>query len=510
MLGKQNNRTSETGGSAASDNREIDQRATTAALVLLCAVQFMLVLDGTIVSVALASIGHDLQMNQQDLQWVVNGYSLTFGGFLLLGGRAADLLGRRKIFVAGLALFTLASLGGGFATTGLWLTVSRSLQGLGGALVSPAALSILTTMFAEGNARNRALGAWGATSASGAVCGVFLGGLLTTYLGWRWVLFVNVPIGVAAALLSYRWLSPCNNPAEVDCAEDARGKKDFDIAGAVTITLALVLLVYATVGTENYGWLSLRTLLTFAASFALVGLFVFIENRAAAPLVDFSIFRLPTLLGANLVALVQSTGPMATLFFISFYLQQVLGFTPLQTGTAFVPFAICAAVASVFSDLFVRRTSVRAMIVIGLLMLASGLLLLSRISTLDAGGTFFSDVFVATLIIGTGITTAGIPMTIAAVAGVSEERSGLASGLLNTSQQIGGALVLAVLVTFAGTATKNALTNGANQATALVAGYHTAFLIGAALLTAGAIAAWFLIGAVKSADAEKAAFAATN
>ncbi len=330
----------------------------------------MLVLDGTIVSVALASIGRDLQMTQTNLQWVVNGYTLAFGGFLLLGGRAADLLGRRRMFIAGLVVFTLASLIGGFATGGVWLIVSRSLQGLGGALVSPAALSILTTMFAEGAARNRALGAWGATSASGAVFGVFLGGLLTTNLGWRFVLFVNVPIGFAAALLSYRWLSPCNNPNETDCAEDVAGdnkaKKSFDVAGALTITAALVLLVYATIGTENFGWLSLRTLATFAVSLALIAVFVFIEKRNREPLVDFSIFKLPTLLGANLVALVQSTGPMATLFFLSFYLQQVLGFTPLQTGLAFVPFAICAGVSSVFSHTLVKKTSVRTMMILGL------------------------------------------------------------------------------------------------------------------------------------------------
>lgn len=493
---------------AASGNQSVNRKSLTAALVLLCAVQFMLVLDGTIVSVALSSIGRDLQMSQQDLQWVVNAYTLAFGGFLLLGGRAADLLGRRRIFVAGLVLFTLASLLGGFAQTGLWLTVSRSLQGLGGALVSPAALSILTTMFAEGATRNRALGAWGATSACGAVCGVFLGGLLTTYLGWRWVLFVNVPIGVAAALLSYRWLSPCNNPNETDCAEIGNEKKGFDIAGALTITAALILFVYATIGTIDFGWLSWRTILTFAISIGLFGLFVWIEKLQVAPLVDFTIFRLPGLLGANLAAFVQAVGPMATLFFVSFYLQQVLGLSPLLTGLAFVPFAIVAAISSVFSDFLVRRSSVRAMAATGLLLMAIGLLLLSRITTAENGGSFFGDVFFASLLIGAGITTAQVPITIAAVAGVAEERSGLASGLLNTSQQIGGAIILAILVTFAGATTKTELAAGANEASALVAGYHLAFLIGAGLLIFGAIVAWFLIGAVKPADAKAAAAAA--
>ena len=310
-------------------------------------------------------------------------------------------------------------------------------------------------------------------------------------------MFVNVPIGTAATLLSYRWLSPCNNPNETDCAETANDtKKGFDVAGALTITAALVLLVYATIGTENFGWLSLRILVTFAVSAALFGLFVVIEKRSAAPLVDFSIFRLPTLLGANLVALVQSTGPMATLFFLSFYLQQVLGLTPFQTGLAFVPFALCAAVSSVFSDFLVRQTSVRAMIVIGLLLMAAGVLLLTRITTLDASGSFFGDVFFATLLIGAGITTSGIPMTIAAVAGVSETRSGLASGLLNTSQQIGGAVILAILVTLAGATTTTALANHANQAAALIAGYHLAFFTGASFLIAGAVVAWLLISTV--------------
>jgi EmrB/QacA subfamily drug resistance transporter len=457
---------------------EIADRRRWFALALICAVQFMIVLDAAIVNVALPSIQTELGLSPQNLQWVINAYILGFGGFLLLGGRAADLLGRRRVFVAGLALFSLGSLAGGFASSGEILIVARGVQGFGGALVSPAALSILTTMFAAGAERNRALGYFGATAASGAASGAILGGVLTNYLGWEWVLFVNVPIGAAALFLSFRLLD----------ARDAKKTEQtgFDIAGAVSIAAGLVLLVYSLVSTETYGWTSARTIVSFIVAASLIACFVVIENRARAPLVRFGIFRLPNLTAANAVALVHGTGPTATLFFLSLYLQQIHEFSALQSGLALLPFALMAATASSFTAPLVKQFGFKPMIVAGLLLMAAGL---GLFSLLAPGSDYLTGVLPGSLLVGIGVTLAGVPLTIAAMTGVPPEDSGLASGLLNTSQQIGAAICLALLVTIAASQTA-----GGHGATSL-AGLKAAFLAGAALLATGALVAGLFVRA---------------
>jgi EmrB/QacA subfamily drug resistance transporter len=458
-----------------------------AALMLLCSAQFMVVLDATIVAVALSNMQSDLGLSPQNLQWVINAYTLVFGGFLLLGGRAADLFGRQRVFMLGIILFSLASLIGGLSPSGNVLILARSLQGLGGAMISPAALSILTTIFTEGGARNRALGIWGATAAAGSTSGVLLGGLLTNYLGWRWVLFVNVPIGLVTVVLSSRLLKG-------NRSDDNSSSQGFDLAGAIAITSGLMVFVYAIVGVTEFGWNSARTLSLLAISLLLIASFIWIELRSKSPLVKFSIFRLPNLTGANLVALVHASGPLSTLFFISLYLQQVLGYSALATGLAFVPFSLCAAAAAIVAAPTVQRFGLKATIAGGLLMMAVGLLLFSQ---LPPNGNFWLHVLPGSILVGAGITLAGVPMTIAAMSGVEERDAGLASGLINTSQQIGAAIVLALLVTLSSSQTKAIIAIQGNStevmAIALTKGFQFAFLVGAGLLIAGAITAVLLI-----------------
>jgi EmrB/QacA subfamily drug resistance transporter len=454
-----------------------------AALMLLCSAQFMVVLDATIVAVALSNMQSDLGLSPQNLQWVINAYTLVFGGFLLLGGRAADLFGRQRVFMLGIVLFSLASLIGGLSPSGNVLILARSLQGLGGAMISPAALSILTTIFTEGGARNRALGIWGATAAAGSTSGVLLGGLLTNYLGWRWVLFVNVPIGLITVVLSSRLLKG-------NRSDDNSSSQGFDLAGAIAITSGLMVFVYAIVGITEFGWTSVRTLSLLAISLLLIASFIWIELRSKSPLVKFSIFRLPNLTGANLVALVHASGPLSTLFFISLYLQQVLGYSALATGLAFVPFSLCAAAAAIVAAPTVQRFGLKVTIAGGLLMMAVGLLLFSQ---LPPNGNFWLHVLPGSILVGAGITLAGVPMTIAAMSGVEERDAGLASGLINTSQQIGAAIVLALLVTLSSSQTKAIIAIGGNSAIALTKGFQFAFLVGAGLLTAGAFTAVILI-----------------
>jgi EmrB/QacA subfamily drug resistance transporter len=408
---------------------------------------------------------------------------LVFGGFLLLGGRAADLFGRQRVFMSGIVLFSLASLIGGLSPSGNVLILARSLQGLGGAMISPAALSILTTIFTEGGARNRALGIWGATAAAGSTSGVLLGGLLTNYMGWRWVLFVNVPIGLITVVLSSRLLKG-------NRSDDNSSSQGFDLAGAIAITSGLMVFVYAIVGVTEFGWDSARTLSSLAISLLLIATFIWIELRSKSPLVKFSIFRLPNLTGANLVALVHASGPLSTLFFISLYLQQVLGYSALATGLAFVPFSLCAAAAAIVAAPTVQRFGLKATIAGGLLMMAVGLLLFSQ---LPPNGNFWLHVLPGSILVGAGITLAGVPMTIAAMSGVEERDAGLASGLINTSQQIGAAIVLALLVTLSSSQTKAIIVIGGNSAIALTKGFQFAFLVGAGLLTAGAFTAVILI-----------------
>src|SRR3954452_15512033 len=450
------------------------------ALVLLSAAQFVVVLDASIVNVALPSIQKALDFTDSNLQWVVNAYTLTFGGFLLLGGRAADLFGRRRVFIFGLFVFSLASLAGGLAQSEGWVIAARAVQGLGAAIISPAALSIVTTTFAEGDERNKALGVWGAVAGAGGAAGVLLGGILTDTLGWEWVLFVNVPIGLGAAALTPRLIAESRAPE----------RTGFDLAGAVSITAGLALLIYTVVGTIDHGWVSPRPLVGFAISAALIIGFVIREATTKHPLVRLGIFRSRTLSSANVVGLLTGASLFAMFFFISLYLQQVLGYSPLRTGFAYLPLAVTIFLAAGAASALVQRLGVRPVVTAGLLFVAGGLVLFSRV---DAGGSYLGDVLVPSVLVAVGLGLSFVSQTIAAVAGVRGEEAGLASGLINSAQQVGGAIGLAVLSTLATERTTEMLATGASRDTALVEGFQRAFAIGAGFAIAGAIVAFLFV-----------------
>src|SRR4051812_39887422 len=405
-------------------------------LLLLAAAQFVVVLDASIVNVALPSIGRDLQFSQDDLSWVVNAYVLVFGGFLLLGGRMADLLGRRRIFVSGLLLFGLASLLGGLSTTEGQLIAARALQGLGGAMLSPAALAILTTTFAEGAERNKALGVWGAVAGSGGAVGVLLGGVLTETLGWEWVLFVNVPVTLLAAFGAMRVLGESRDESATS----------FDVLGAVLVTAGLSLLVYAIVDANNVGWGSARTLGLGAVALALIAAFVAVERRSRQPLVPFRIFSNRTLTGANLTGVFVAMSLFSMFFFISLYMQQVLGYSALKAGFAYLPLAAGIIVSAGIASTLTTRLGFKPVLTAGMILVAIGLLWFSQVS---ADGSYAVDVLFPSLIAALGLGFAFVPLTIASVAGVKPDDAGLASGLINTSQQVGGALGLAILAAVA-------------------------------------------------------------
>ena len=347
------------------------------ALALLAMAQFVVVLDASIVNVALPSIGRELDFAQDDLSWVINSYTLFFGGFLLLGGRLADLLGRRRMFIYGMWLFALASLAGGLAQSDIWLIVARAVQGLGAALISPAALAIVTTTFREGAERNKALGVWGAVAGSGGAAGVLLGGILTESLGWEWVLFVNVPIGIAAALIAPRLLG--------ESRDTSRGS--FDIAGAVSVTAGLALLVYTLVDANDAGWASTQTLVLGAVSLALLAVFVAIELRTRHPLVPFSIFRQRTLRGANVVGLLLGMSLFSMFFFISLYMQQVLGYEPLKAGLAYLPLALTIIVSAGVASALVTRIGFKPTLIAGMLFIAAGLVWFAQVSAPGGSAT---------------------------------------------------------------------------------------------------------------------------
>ena len=468
-------------------------RQKTFALILLAATQFMIVIDASIVNVALPSVGRALDIEPTSLSWIVNSYTLTFGGFLLLGGRLADLLGRRRMFMAGLGVFSLASLLGGLAQSEAWLNGARALQGLGAAIIAPAALSIVTTIFAEGAERNRALGVWGAVAGAGGAAGVLLGGVLTEYLGWEWVLFVNVPIGVGAALLAPKLL--------VESRAEGAGRS-FDLPGAVTVTAGLALLVYALVDAESAGWTSSTTLLRFVGVVVLLGAFIAIEARAAHPLMPFSIFRLRTLRGANVVGLLIGMSLFSMFFFISLYLQQVLGYSALRTGLCYLPLSIFIILSAGGASQLVTKIGFKTTLIIGLSFVAAGLLWFSRI---DAGGNFGTDVLGPSLLAAIGLGLSFVPVTIAAVTGIEPQEAGLASGLINTAQQIGGALGVAVLSSIATSRTAGFGAGAEGNPVAVTEGFQTAFLVGAGFAVAGAILAAALIS---SRDAREHAVAA--
>jgi EmrB/QacA subfamily drug resistance transporter len=447
------------------------------------------------VNVALPSIGAHLHFSRDDLSWVVNAYTLTFGGFLLLGGRLADLLGRRRMFMVGLILFSLASLGGGLVQSEAWLIIARAIQGLGAAIVSPAALSIITTTFAEGAERNRALGIWGAVAGAGGAAGVLLGGILTSGLSWRWVLFVNVPIGIAAAALAPRLL--LESRAE-------GGTEGFDVPGAVTVTAGLALLVYAVVDAVNVGWGATATLLRLAGSAVLLAMFIAIELRQRHPLLPFSIFRLRTLRGANIVGLLIGMSLFSMFFFISLYLQNVLHYSPIKAGLSYLPLSVGIIISAGAASQLVTRVGFKPTLIGGLLLIAAGLLWFSRVRA--PGGSYAADVLGPSLLAAFGLGFAFVPVTIAAVTGTEPQEAGLASGLINTSQQVGGALGLAILATVANSRTQSLLHTGAhNPAVALTKGFDRAFLVGAGFAIAGAILTAVLISSRDSREHAEAA-----
>jgi EmrB/QacA subfamily drug resistance transporter len=456
------------------------------ALVLLCAAQFMVVLDASIVNVALPSIKTALHFSQTDLQWVVNAYTLTFGGFLMLGGRAADLLGRRRVFSAGLIVFSLASLAGGLAQSEAWLIVARGVQGLGAAILSPAALSIVTTTFSEGAERNKALGIWGALAGGGGAAGVLLGGVLTSGLGWEWVLFVNVPIGLLAVILVPRLIRESRAEAE---------HKSYDLAGALTITAGLMLLVYALVRTTSVGWGATSTILLLALSVLLLVTFVAVETRARAPLVPLRIFRTRSISSANAVGLLVGASLFSMFFFISLYLQEVLRFSALKSGVSYLPLSLGIILSAGLASALVNRVGAKSVLVAGLTLIATGLLIFTGVRT---HGTFTGDVLLPSIIVAVGLGFAFVPLTILAVSGVSNQDAGLASGLINTSQQVGGAIGLAILSTVATARTSDLLkaAHGAHGAlpAALTSGFSHAFAVGAGFAAFGILLALLFVG----------------
>jgi EmrB/QacA subfamily drug resistance transporter len=456
-----------------------------AALALLCAAQFMVVLDASIVNVALPSIGEELSFSQGNLSWVVNAYVLVFGGFLLLGGRLADLLGRRTIFVVGLGVFTAASLAGGMATNETQLIVARALQGLGGALFSPAALSIITATFREGADRNKALGAWGAVAGSGGAAGVLLGGVLTDWAGWEWVFWVNVPIGLLACFLTFR-LVPQSRATDMH--------RSFDLPGALTVTVGLSVLVYALVDAESAGWGSTQTIVLLAVAAGLLLSFVGVERRSPAPLVPERLVKLGTVRGANAVGLLVGASLFSMFFFVSLYMQQVLGFSPLKTGLSYLPLAVTIIISAGIASQLVTRLGFKPVLMTGMAFIAAGLLWFSQISV---DGSFVGDVLGPSLLAAVGLGLSFVPTTIGAVSGVLRDDAGIASGLINAAQQVGGALGLAVLATIANGRTDDAMAAAGGDPAALPAaltdGFQAAFVGGAGFALLGLLLAGVMI-----------------
>jgi EmrB/QacA subfamily drug resistance transporter len=458
----------------------LDRRWT--ALILLCAAQFVVVLDASIVNVALPSIGKGLHFSEQNLPWVVNAYVIAFGGFLLLGGRAADLLGRRRVFMAGLVVVAIASLAAGFAATQGQLIAARAAQGLGAAIISPAALSIVTTLFRDGAERNKALGAWGAVAGSAGAAGVLLGGVLTEGLGWEWVLWVNVPVALIALALT---------PGLILESRSESAVRHFDAAGAVAITAGLSLLAYTLLDASSSGWGSTKIVSLLALSVVLIAAFVWIELRSRAPLVPFRIFRLRTLTGANVVGVMLGASLFSMFFFISLYMQQVLGYSAIHAGLSYLPLALTIIVAAGLGGQLVTRFGFKPILAAGMAFVSLGLLWFSQVSV---GGGFLTDILGPSLLAAIGLGFGFVTSTIAAVSGVGENEQGLASGLINTSQQIGGALGLAVLSTIATSRTDHVMASGPpNLPNALAEGFQSAFLGGAVIAALGFAATLILI-----------------
>jgi EmrB/QacA subfamily drug resistance transporter len=454
---------------------------TWAVLAICCVAQFMVVLDVAIVNVALPPMRASLGLSMAGEQWVVNAYALTFAGFLMLGGRAGDLFGRRRIFVIGLTLFTLSSLIGGLAPSGTWLIAARAVQGIGGAVLAPATLSILVTTFTDTGDRRRALGAWSATAASGAAVGVLAGGVLTSLLDWRWVLFVNVPIG--AALLAGAWVA-------LPRSEQRGPRKTLDLTGAVTVTTGLAVLVYGIVSTGAHPWGSTRTIVTLAVGLVVLAVFVVTEARFAKdPLIPLSTFKRRSLSVANGIAVLLGAAVFGTYFFLSLFLQNVDSYSPLRTGLAFLPVGLCTLTGAMIASRLVRVLGARNQLMLGLGLAAVGLLWLSRVG---AGDGYLVHVFGPMIGIGIGVGLSFVPMTLCATAGVPDHEAGLTAGLINTTRQVGGALGLAVMATVASSIAAGHEAGHHSVDSALTSGDQAAFVIAGCGLIIGALLASLL------------------
>ncbi|MGH2857167.1 MAG: MFS transporter [Solirubrobacteraceae bacterium] len=445
-------------------------------LVIACMAQFMVVLDATVVNIALPSVQRGLHFSAANLQWIVNGYALIFGGFLLLGGRAADLIGRKRLFVAGVILFSAASLLNGFAQTSAMLIIGRGLQGLGGALVSPAALAIITTTFTDTEQRTKALGVWAAIAAGGSAVGLLLGGALTDLASWRWIFFVNVPFGVITIAMAVRWIAE----SRIEVAH-----RSFDLLGALTVTGGLVILVYAIVKAQAWGWGSARTLGLGAAAIALLAAFVAIERRSRAPLMRLNIFRVRALAIGDAALLLVASGMFGMFFFASLYIQEIMGYSPLKAGLAFLPVTFGIGIGAGLAQQLIKRLGVRNVGAFGVALAAAGMLYLTR---LPVHGSYVSDLLVGLVPMSIGMGLAFVPVTLLGTSGVDEDDAGLASGLFNTAQQVGGSLGLAILSTLAASQTSSVLhgTSTAAVMAAHVSGYHVAFL-GAGIMLVGGV-----------------------
>jgi EmrB/QacA subfamily drug resistance transporter len=452
----------------------LDARKRWLALYVLCLGDLMIVLDGTIVNVALPTIRDDLGFSQTSLAWVVNAYLLTFGGFLLLGGRLGDLFGQRKLFLIGIGIFTGASLGCGLSTSQELLVTMRAVQGLGGALVSAVAFSLVITLFTETAERAKAMGIFGFVLSGGGVAGVLAGGILTDLFSWHWIFLVNLPVGALVFFLSLRLLPPVPGTA---------GGR-LDIAGAVTVTAALMLAVYAIVNGNDTGWLTTQTLGLLGAAVVLILVFLAIEARIAAPLVPLSIFRNVNLSTANVIGGLLAAGLFAYFFFSALYMQQVLDYSPLEVGLAYLPGTVLWGASSLYSDKLVMRFGIKPPLLAGLGLMMLALVLFARA---PVDGNWVVDILPATLAIGLGAGIAFNPILLAAMSDVAPDQAGLASGVVNTAFMMGGALGLAVLASLADFRTQGLLDSGDELVSATNAGYHAAFLLGIAFLAAAAL-----------------------
>jgi EmrB/QacA subfamily drug resistance transporter len=446
------------------------------ALAVLGVAYLMVVLDVSIVNVALPSIQKDLDFAPENLQWVVSAYALTFGGFLLLGGRAGDVLGRKRIFTVGLLAFAAFSLLCGLSVSSGMLIAARALQGAAGAILSPSVFSITMVTFEEGAERNKALGILGAIAGSGAAIGVLLGGVLTEYAGWEWIFFVNVPIGLGTIYFVQRVVRESR-------VEGLR--RHFDAAGAVSVTASLMLLVYGLTQAPNKGWASGQTIGVLIASAALMVAFLFIEMRSPSPLVPLNFFRKRTPTGANIVGFGLGTMVFGMFFLLSLYQQEVLGFSALKTGVGYLAVALTAVLASGAAQAAVTRIGVKPALTFGLALIGGGLVYFTQISV---GGSYFGDLFIGFILIGVGLGFAFVPVSIAALSGIESREAGLASGLINTSQQIGGALGVAILTTVATSRATNLLTKGESPAQAFTSGYSAAFWVAAGFAAVSIVA----------------------